>query len=62
MDEAQVDEFFAKHAVPEAARGDYKMSLLEKAAKSTCIMKSHYVLDRIMDARAKMAAIMYYGQ
>ena len=58
---SEIHAFFDKHEVTPADREDYLLSLLAKAAKSTCIIKSHVVIDAIMDARNKMAQVMYYG-
>ena len=43
--------FFDKHEVSAEDREDSLLSLLGKAAKSTCIIKAHVLIDAIMDAR-----------
>ena len=48
---AEIHTFFDKHEVSAADREDYLLSLLGKAAKSTCIVKAHVLIDAIMDAR-----------
>ena len=53
--------FFEKHEIPEEDQVGFEMTLLQKVAKSTCIKKSKIILDRIMDARNKLACNMYYG-
>ena len=40
-------------------RVDYLLSLLGKAAKSTCIIKAHVLIDAIMDARLFQVVHIY---
>ena len=55
------ENFWSDHGIPEAMREDLEMTLLQKVAKSTCMIKAHVVLDRVMDARNKLAKNMYQG-
>ena len=54
------DAFFEKHKVTEEERQDFVMTMLQKVAKSTCIIKTTYVLDKICDARNMLAVNIYY--
>ena len=47
----EMHAFFDKHEVSAEDREDFLLSLLGKAAKSTCIIKAHVLIDAIMDAR-----------
>ncbi|XP_059085780.1 transient receptor potential cation channel subfamily A member 1-like [Tigriopus californicus] len=55
------DSFFEKLELPAEMREDFKYTLLQKVAKSTCMEKAHIVLNKIMDARIKLAQNMYYS-
>jgi hypothetical protein len=39
------------HICLTSSQCDFLMTLLEKVAKSTCIIKSHLMIDKVMDAR-----------
>ncbi len=53
--------FFARLSVTPEEQEDFEMSLLQKVARSTCIVKANMVIERIMRARNKLATNMYYG-
>ena len=54
------DVFFEKHKVTPEERQDYEMTMLQKVAKSSCIIKTTFVLDKICDARNMLAVNIYY--
>ncbi len=54
--------FFAKMSVPPNEQEDFEMTLLQKVARSTCIVKANLVIEKIMRARNKLATNMYYGR
>ena len=41
-------------------RKDFEMTMLQKVAKSTCIIKTTFILDKICDARNMLAVNIYY--
>ena len=41
---------------------DHTLTLLQKTAKSTCIVKNTFILDHVMNARKKIAQNMYIGK
>ncbi len=53
--------FFAKMSVDAEEREDFSLTLLQKVAKSTCVIKANLVIERIMKARNKLATNMYYS-
>ena len=39
-----------------------RLTLLQKTAKSTCILKNTYILDKVMNARNKVCQNLYVGK
>jgi len=50
----QTDDFFANLKVSEAEAEDFRLTLLQKVAKSACIIKANLIIERIMRARNKV--------
>ena len=54
-------EFWDKHGIDAAQVKEYKLSLLQKTAKSSCIIKNNLMIERIMQVRNIGAQNMYFG-
>lgn len=55
-------KFFQEQNINEELATIYSYSLLQKGARSTCILKNTLIIDRVMKARAKYACNMYSNQ
>ena len=55
-------DYCEKHQISSDAAQDYEYSLLQKCAKSTCIIKNTILIDRIMKARMTLAKNMYLSK
>lgn len=53
---------FEKNEIPPELAREYEYSLLQKVAKSTCIIKNTLIMDRIMKARNILTRNMYYSK
>ena len=60
MLDVELGSFFEKHKLSKEEREEYEYTLLQKVAKSSCIVKTTLVLDRICDARSMLAKNIYY--
>ena len=50
-DDRSYSEFFAKHFIDPESAQIHQYTLLQKAARSGCISKSTFLLEKVMDAR-----------
>lgn len=62
MDNNAIFDFFLKQKIPPDEQDDFRLSLVQKVAKSGCIVKAHLVFEKIMSARNKLAQNMYYSK
>ncbi len=53
---------FEKYGIDGETAIEYEYTLLQKVAKSTCIIKCTIILDKIMKARNILARNMYYSK
>ena len=52
---------FEKLKMPAEEVQNCKLTMLQKTAKSTCILKNTYILDKLMNARMKSNKNCYLG-
>ena len=55
-------DFCETHKISEEEATNFGYTLLQKTAKSTCILKNTIIMDRMMRARTILAKNMYYSK
>lgn len=59
-DNRSFEDYFSKHSITQEDAEMYQYTFLQKVAKSGCIVKSTYILEKIMDARTAEVANLYF--
>ena len=62
VDLKSYNDLFEKHSIPEEEADMWQSTLLQKAAKSTCIVKNTYLLGKVMDAKKKNSMNLYFSK
>ena len=62
LDKKSYAELFEKHFVTEDEAELFQSTLLQKSAKSTCIVKNTYLLGKVMDAKKKTMQNLYFSK
>ena len=62
IDSKSYNDLFEKHSIPEEEAEMWQSTLLQKAAKSTCIVKNTYLLGKVMDAKKKNSMNLYFSK
>ena len=62
VDLKSYNDLFEKHCIPEEEAEMWQSTLLQKAAKSTCIVKNTYLLGKVMDAKKKNSMNLYFSK
>ena len=62
VDLKSYNDLFEKHSIPEEEAEMWQSTLLQKAAKSTCIVKNTYLLGKVMDAKKKNSMNLYFSK
>ena len=62
VDLKSYNDLFEKHSIPEEEAVTWQSTLLQKAAKSTCIVKNTYLLGKVMDAKKKNSMNLYFSK
>jgi hypothetical protein len=53
---------FERHSIQEEEAEVWQYTILQKAAKSTCIVKNTYLLGKVMDAKKKECINLYFSK
>ena len=62
LDEKSYAELFETLSVTKDEAELWQSTLLQKSAKSTCIVKNTYLLGKVMDAKKKTMENLYFSK
>ena len=61
-DQKSYADFIEKHSIPEDEAITWKYTMLQKSAKSTCIVKNTYLIGKVMEAKKKECTNLYFSK
>ena len=61
-DQKSYADFIEKHSIPVEEATTWQYSMLQKSAKSTCIVKNTYLLGKVMEAKKKECINLYFSK